>query len=469
MKKKQGARLPLIDTHAHLTFPEFEKDRDEVLKRAWDVGLEAIIVIGAGAGFEGNVEVLDYVKGKEGLYATVGIHPHDSERVDLDRTVKDLGKLAGNEKVVAIGEIGLDYYRKHSSRDSQLNCFKRLLELSFELKLPISIHDRDAHRDTLFTLREYRSELNGGIFHCFSGDVDMAHEVIELGFYIAIPGVVSFKNAGELKEVVREIPIEKFVLETDCPYLAPVPHRGKRNEPAYVLHIAEEIAKIKGLSVEDVARITTINARRAYQLSGFIPEGKIAYSIRKSLYINLTNRCTLACVFCPKRSGNFEVKGHNLKLKREPSVEDIFRAVGDVRGYEEVVFCGFGEPTLRLEVLKAVAGGLKEKGAKIRIDTDGLGNLVHNRNILPELEGLVDSVSVSLNAPTPEDYVKCCPSRYGERAFDAVIDFIKQSKKYIPDVVATAVTIPGIDVNKCKKITKEIGVKFRARTHQEVG
>lgn len=459
----------LIDTHAHLTFPDYDQDREEALERAWKAGLEAVVVIGVGESIEVIKKVVEFAEAHENVYATVGVHPHDAGKVDLDSIISELKKLAGSKKVVAIGEIGLDYYKNKSPAEAQRKCFMRFLELSSELKLPVSIHDREAHKDVLYAIRESHYDLAGGIFHCFSGDVDLAREVLEMGFYIAIPGIITFKNAGQLRDVVKAVPIEHLVVETDCPYLAPEPHRGKRNEPAYTVFTAKEIAKLKGLSEEDVARITTINARRAYNLPGMLPAGKIAYSIRKSLYLNLTNRCTLACTFCPKRSGNFEVKGHNLKLAQEPNVEDVFRAIGNCEGYDEVVFCGFGEPTLRLELLKVVAKKVKERGIKVRLDTDGLMNIAHDRDALPELKGIIDSVSVSMNAPDAGAYTKICPSKHGEKAFSAMLAFLKEAKKYIPEVTATAVDIPGIDINACKKLAKELNVTFRLRQYQEVG
>lgn len=465
VKKPDG----FIDTHSHLTFPEYDQDREKVLSRAWDAGLEAVVVIGAGDGLGGNRRAVEFAEKHKNVYATVGIHPHDAEGVDIDRAVLRLKKLASSDKVVAIGEIGLDYYRKRSSAEAQKKCFVRLMELAFELKLPVSIHDREAHGDILYMLRESPHDIAGGIFHCFSGDVQMAHEVTQMGFYIAVPGVVTFDKSRTLKEVVREIPLEHIVLETDCPYLAPEPHRGKRNEPAYVTYIAEEIARLINLSVADVARITTINARRAFGLPGMVPVGKIAYPIRKSLYLNITNRCTLGCTFCPKQSSSFEVKGHNLKLAQEPSVEDIFRSIGEFDGYDEVVFCGFGEPSLRLELLKAVAGKIKEKGIKIRLDTDGLANLVYERDVLPELDGLIDSVCVSMNAPDPDTYEKLCPSKYGREAFYAMLSFLENARNRIPEVTATAVGVPGLDVEACRKLATEMGVAFRLRRYQELG
>lgn len=458
-----------IDTHAHLTFPDYDKDREEVLRRAFDAGMEDLVVIGSGRGIEGNRDAILFAEAHEHVFAAVGIHPHDTAQVDIDHAVHEIKKLAESKKVVAIGEIGLDYFRNLSPADVQRLCLQRFLDLIGELKLPIIIHDRDAHKDIMYILRNRRKNLSGGIFHCFSGDADMAGEVVEMGFYIAVSGIITFKTADVLRDVVSKMPIERLVMETDCPYLAPEPRRGKRNEPAYMTYIASEIARIKGLSVEDVFRITTLNARRALQLPGLIPEGRIVYAIRKSLYLNITNHCTLACTFCPKRCDSFEVKGHNLKLSKEPDVEDVFRALGGAEGYDEVVFCGFGEPTLRLELMKEIARRLKKRGVKIRLDTDGLANLVHGRNILPELKGLIDSVSVSMNAPDPKLYVELCPSEYGEKAFFAMLSFLDEAKDFIPEVTATAVGLPVVNAEACEKLARRMGVGFRLRKYQEVG
>lgn len=465
---KQNDRC-LIDTHTHLNFPQYDKDRDDVIKRAFEGFVAAIVEIGSGEGLASNTRAVKMAEEHDDIFAAVGIHPNDAEAADLDSVIGEIKKLASSSKVVAIGEIGLDYYHETTPRNLQKKAYIKQLELADELKLPVSLHIRDAHEDNLQILREARGMLNGGVFHCFSGDLNTALEAVQMGFCISIPGVITFKNDALFKEIVKNVKIENIVLETDSPYLAPVPFRGKRNEPLYIKYIAEEIAKILDLSFEDVARITTENARRIFRLPGFVPEGKIAYPIRKSLYINLTNRCTIGCTFCPKRTGKLEVKGYNLKLAKEPSVEDVFRAVGQYNDYDEIVFCGFGESTLRLEIMKTLAEKFKKDGAWVRLDTDGLANLVHGRNVLPELKGKIDAASISLNAPDPETYVKLCPSKYGADAFHAVIAFIKEAKKYIPDVTASVVGVPGVDIEACRKLAEEMGVKFRLREYQELG
>jgi TatD DNase family protein len=290
-----------------------------------------------------------------------------------------------------------------------------------------------------------------------------------MGFFISIPGTVTFSKATTQQEVVRCIPLEKILLETDCPYLAPEPYRGKRNEPAFIRNTAEKVASLKSLSFEDVCRITSLNARALFGIGEELPKGKIVYPIRNSLYLNLTNRCSNLCTFCAKKA-SYVVKGHDLELSREPSAEELVQAVGDPQRYQEIVFCGFGEPLLRLETVKTVAAELKKKGARVRIDTDGQANLVYGRNILPELKGLVDAVSVSLNAESPEKYQRLCRSPFGEESFHGILDFIREAKKVIPEVVATIVEMPGVDVEACRRLAEEgLGVKFKRRAYDEVG
>ncbi len=458
----------LIDTHAHLTFPEFEKDRAEVIARALEGGLEYIITIGAGEDIEGSFKAVSLAEKEARIYATAGVHPHDVEKMD-GSWLEKVKKLSEHEKVVAIGEIGLDFYRNKAPRDAQTRWFREQLKIARDADLPVIIHSREANDEAMRILNEDGAPERGGLFHCFSGNAELARKVVATGFLISIPGVVTFKNSLEMQEVVAEIPLDKMVVETDCPFLAPEPHRGKRNEPLFVKHVAEKIAEIKGLSVEDVARSTTLNAKRLFGLPGAEMVPRIAYQIRNSLYLNITNKCTLACVFCPKHS-DYEVKGHYLKLAREPNVEEIFQAVGHPEDYDEVVFCGYGEPTRRLEVMKLIAGRMKEKGAKkVRLNTDGLANLVYGRNIAAELAGLIDSVSVSLNAPDAGYYSKICPSVHGEKAFAEAINFVNECKKYIPEVQVTAVALPDFPVNEMERFARALGVPLRMREFMNLG
>lgn len=456
----------LIDSHSHIYGHEFADDFDEMLQRAADSGVSEIIV--AGADLESSRAACELASRHPNIHPAVGVHPHDAGRVTEKcyGVIRDLA--AANPKVVAIGEVGLDFYRDRSPRDIQEEVFRRFIRLARELELPLIIHDRDAHDRIMAILREERAEEVGGVLHCFSGDLAMARECVAMGFYISIPGTITYASNEALREVVRGTRIEHLLIETDCPYLSPVPHRGKRNEPAHVRLTAEKIAELKGLSLEDVGRITSLNSRNLFRLG--IPEQqtKIAYTIRNSLYLNITNRCSNRCTFCPKFE-DFIVKGHLLRLDHEPTSGEVLAAIGDPTRYDEVVFCGYGEPLIRLDLVKKVAQELKQKGATVRINTDGQANLVHGRNILPELAGLVDCISVSLNAADAATYANLCNTPFSAAGFEGICDFLHEAPRHIPQVVATAVTVPGLDIEAVERLALSLGVTFRRREYAEVG
>ncbi|HTP65033.1 MAG TPA: TatD family hydrolase [Geobacteraceae bacterium] len=456
----------LIDSHAHIYGREFSDDFAAVLERAIASGVSHIIV--PGGDLESSREACDLAARYEEIYCAVGVHPHDATRV-TDKCYEIFREMAaGNPKVVAIGEIGLDFFRDRSPRPDQERVFRRFIRLARELSLPVIVHDRDAHDRVMKILREEKAPETGGVLHCFSGDLAMARECVAMGFYISIPGTVTFPANEVLREVVRGIKIEHLLIETDSPYLAPIPHRGKRNEPAHVRLTAEKVAELKGLSVADVGRITSLNAKRLFGIGQAEQGGRIAYRIRNSLYLNITNRCSNRCSFCAKFS-DFTVKGHYLRLDHEPLFAEVMAAIAEHRGYDEVVFCGYGEPLLRLDLVTEVARELKKNGMKVRINTDGQANLVHGRNIVPELAGLVDCVSVSLNAADAETYARLCNSPFGAKAWTGIREFIREAKSHIPRVVASAVTVPGVDMAEIKKVADELGVEFREREYAEVG
>jgi TatD DNase family protein len=251
-----------IDTHAHLTMPEF-KEIDQFLARAKDAKIEAII----NASFDlesslGSIGLAD----KYGLiFAAVGIHPHDADKVD-DKIMDQIKVLLQNKKVVAIGETGLDYYYKLKSITLQQEDFRRFLVLAQESNKPVIIHCRDAQKDTISIMKEANKGSLHGVFHCFAGDDELIQFAKDIGFYISFTGNVTFKKAHAVRENVSKVPLDMLLLETDCPYLAPDPFRGKTNEPAYIPYIAKAIAEIKGVSIEDVAARTTRNAKDLFNI-----------------------------------------------------------------------------------------------------------------------------------------------------------------------------------------------------------
>ncbi len=253
----------LIDSHAHLEMPDFKKDLETVIQRAKESGVEYIFTVGTEK--KDWRRALEIANTHDSIYAILGVHPHNAKEID-DQTYAILKELCRDGKVKAYGEIGLDFFRNLSPRDIQIKRFREQIGLARELKLPIVIHDREAHQETLEILRSEKAEDCGGIIHCFSGDEKMARECIEMGFYISIPGNITYKNANRFREMVKNIPLDSLLVETDAPFLTPEPFRGKRNEPSYVRYTAQKVAEIKKVSFEKVAEITMNNALRAYRM-----------------------------------------------------------------------------------------------------------------------------------------------------------------------------------------------------------
>lgn len=254
-----------VDSHAHIDGEEFDADRGEVVSRAREAGVRAIMNVGTGDPHGGNFERAVAVAEKyEGVYAAVGVHPHDAKLYD-DAAERRLLEFVRSKRVVAVGEIGLDYHYDNSPRDVQREVFARQLRLARAEDLPVIIHSRDADDETLEILRaEYAATERGGVMHCFGGGPALAEGALALGFYISFAGNVTFKKAEPLREVARTVPPERLLVETDCPYLAPVPHRGRRNEPAFVVETARFLAELRDVSPEELGRETSENFSRLF-------------------------------------------------------------------------------------------------------------------------------------------------------------------------------------------------------------
>jgi TatD DNase family protein len=458
-RRRADDELPhLADTHAHLDLVDYDDDRESVIARARAAGVRFIVNVGFN--IETSRNAVDLAGRYDFIYASVGIHPHDAASVD-DGTLAEIERLADGEKVVAIGETGLDYYRDHSPREQQRRSFREHIRLARRLGMPLIIHNRDALADTLEIVDDECAGEVGGVMHCFPGDAAYAEEVVRRGFHVGVGGPVTFSSGGRLAEVARTVPRRMLLIETDAPWLAPKPHRGKRNEPAYVALVAERVAALRGMSVQDLARATTGNAMRLFRIPER-PAPSVAYEMWGNLYLNITNRCSNACSFCVRYQSDI-LWGYNLRLDREPTVEEVLEAAGDTERYEEVVFCGYGEPTMRLDALLDIARALKERGARIRVDTNGQGSMIWNRNIAPELAEVVDSVSVSLNAQDEATYNRVCNPKRGADAFRHVVAFIRDCVRAGLEVTASLVDVPDVDVDAVRQLAGELGVPLRVR------
>lgn len=255
--------IQLFDTHAHLDASQFDDDREEMIQRARDAGVELIVNIG----FDRHTipTTMELIEKYDFIYAAIGWHPVESIHMQ-EGDLEWIEQLCQHPKVVAIGEIGLDYHWDTSPKDVQERVFREQIRLAKKLKMPIVIHNRDAHADVVRILKEEGASEVGGIMHCFSGSVEIAKQCLDMNFYISFGGPVTFKNARVPKEVLKEVPLDRLLIETDCPYLAPHPNRGKRNEPSFVTLVAETVAEIKGKTLEEIAKITTDNGRKCYRI-----------------------------------------------------------------------------------------------------------------------------------------------------------------------------------------------------------
>jgi TatD DNase family protein len=259
--------MELIDSHAHIDFPQFADDRDAMLQRAREAGVQALLAIGTGPGPEKLDAALPYSEQHDWIYSSIGIHPHEAKQA-TPQHFDELARLAHHPKVIAWGEIGLDYFYDHSPRDVQANVFRTQMELAHAAKLPIVIHCRDAWDDCLALIEQHwRPTGLGGILHCFTSTLDHAKRGLDMGFFVSFAGNSTYPKAQNIRDVAKELPLDRILIETDAPFLAPQPYRGKRNEPAYVAEVAKALANVRNLPPEEIAATTASNFRRFFGIA----------------------------------------------------------------------------------------------------------------------------------------------------------------------------------------------------------
>ncbi len=255
----------LIDSHAHIQGKEYDGEAADVIARARAAGVEKIIAVGGAGDMSSNTEAVALADSFPNIYATVGMHPHDAKDVGADE-LRALRELTSHPKVIAVGETGLDYYYNHSPHEVQRRVFAQFIGMARETGLPIVVHERDAAQEAAELLRSEGARELHGVIHCFTGNYEAACDYLDLGFYLSFTGIITFKNAEPLRDVVRKVPLERMLVETDSPFLTPMPHRGKRNEPAFVRLVAETVAKVKGISLEEVAERTSQNVQDLFAI-----------------------------------------------------------------------------------------------------------------------------------------------------------------------------------------------------------
>lgn len=448
-----------IDSHAHLFSKVFKDDLEDVLARARENKIEKIIV--PATDIETAHMVVKLCDTHDMIYGCAGVHPHDSAKV-APGYLDELRNLASHPKIVAIGEIGLDYYYDFSPREQQIEVFRAQLDLAVELNLPVVIHNRDSTDDMMEIIRSYCGKGLRAQFHCFNAGIEEARELIRMNHFISFVGNITFKKADELRNTAAAASLEHVLLETDSPYMTPVPFRGKRNEPMHTVKVAETLAELHHLSPEDIGRITTYNVFRLFGI-GQKPGVSFTYKIGKALYINVTTRCNADCTFC-KRNTDPVISGYNLGMKKseEPGTEVYINEIGNPSLYSEIVFCGYGEPTIRWDEIKIIAEYVKKNGGKTRINTNGHGSYINKRNIAPEMAGLIDSVSISLNSYDPEEYARIM--KVNPSMFNEMLSFAKEVKNFVPEVAVTVVSSNEDNVENARKFAESLdGITFRVR------
>jgi TatD DNase family protein len=455
----------LIDSHVHLQDKKFIRDLDRVLERAEDAGIEHLICVGDR--IETSRKAISLARRHPRMTATIGVHPHH-ENLFLPTSLLEMEALARDPAVVAVGEIGLDYHYPNANPNRQIEIFVAQAHLAARHDLPLIIHCRDAYGKLLEVIRQDKRIPRRGVVHCFSGSYEEARAFLDLGYYLGIGGAVTYPNGDPLRAMVQRVGLDRILCETDAPYLPPQCKRGRRNEPSYMKHTIKALADLTDLNYQDAARITKTNAIRLFSLPEEI-EPEIAYAIRKTLYLCITNRCPNECYFC-QRCNDYMIMGHFLKLEEEPTAEQLLERIQDLESYHEIVLSGLGEPTLRWDVCRELARRLKGKGARVRLNTNGQGCLLNGRNIVPEMAGFFDSVSINLIAHDQQTYNRIAHPEHPDRAWAAMMEFAHDCKAVVPDVIFTVVAVPEVDVEACRKLAEDqMQVRFRIREFRPNG
>ncbi|VAX15544.1 Uncharacterized metal-dependent hydrolase YcfH [hydrothermal vent metagenome] len=453
------------DSHCHLNNPSFTDDVDEVARKVEDAGF--VRLLNVGYDIPTSIKAIELAEKYPYMLAAVGVHPHHASDVN-SIVIDELRKMARHPKVVAIGETGLDYFRDRSPRDDQKQAFAEQVKLAKEFKKPVIIHTRDAMDDTKQMVDELAIGENGGIMHCFAGTPEDVRFFLAHNFYISFAGNITYPKATGLRDALKTVPGHRLLLETDAPYLSPQKVRGKRNDPLNLSYTIDTAAEVRGVTRADIERIIVTNFEELFGLykNG---AGEVAYRIRNSLYLNVTMGCTNECYFCARYHSN-TVQGHNLRLQKDPTADEMIAAIGDPTQYDEIVFCGYGEPTLRLDRIVEVARAVKAKGGTTRLNTNGHGSHIAGRDIAGDLKGVIDHMSVSLNSADEATYNEICKPQI-KNGWKTTVEFIKSAKSAGLDVTATVVAIPNkVDVTAVKEFAEQkLGVNFRVRKFNLVG
>ena len=446
----------MFDTHCHLCDERFVSDLDRVLSTAEKAGVTGFLVPGIST--ESSLRAAFLSETRTGVFAAAGIHPNEFNPESPDNP-DDITEILLRPRVIAVGETGLDLYRDRVPAGLQIKLFEEHIRMAETFGLTLIVHSRSAEREVLDVLGD--DVAVPVIMHCYTGPDDIAREAAERGYYIGFAGPLTFRRNLRLRELAGSLPADSILIETDAPYLSPEPVRGRRNEPSNVKYIADAISDIWGSDPEETDRILMRNSMNALQL-GSSRRTDLVYRLHGNIYMNITDRCDNQCRFCIKERAD-GIGGYYLKHHGEPDEERLKSIVGILRPHmeEELVFCGYGEPTMRPELLSKLAASASDRGFSVRLNTNGTSLTRMSAEETVELLKAFDTVSVSLNACCREEYNSICRPK-NENTWDRLMEFIELAERVV-SVRLTAVRYPGVNMKSIAGLAKRLNLPFRIR------
>ena len=461
----------MIDSHTHLDHPSFQDDLEEVLARAVEDGVSAIVNVGYDR--ESVKATQAFVQRYPFFFGVLGTHPHDAIKHDLQYEL-ELKELLDRPRMIGVGEIGLDYHYDHSPRDIQRKVFRRMLWMARLKDKPVVIHCREAEGDVIDMLASERMKFRG-IFHAFSHDASVAARVTDLGFHLGIGGVATFRKS-KLEDILHTIPLDRIVLETDCPYLTPHPFRGKRNEPAMIGFVVDALARMHGMSPEEVVHLTTENFLLAMRIEKkSLPQP--VYKIGNKVYIQTSpdkDPERLAEMALEIASGRAGFDGHagngepGLRVVKSGTGADAAAGYpGGGRPVEEAVICGYCEPLESLDQIKLLADRLKGAGLRVRVVTGRRGTVEFELDTVDALRGFIDRLSVRMYGPTAAQHEKTANTGLGDAAFGSLVELVRRSVSVGIETECLFVAAPKTKLEPCLELANNLGAgcvvrKFRS-------
>jgi len=451
-----------FDSHSHLHFNHFKNDLKDVVDRSRRAGITHICIPGIDVE---TSEIAADIADKYNLKSSAALHPEhlpiDNEDSDLDWL--GIKRILLRPNTIAVGETGLDLFHKTFPLEYQKMWFIKHIQLAEALGYPLIVHSRDAEKEVLETLPSNISVPV--ILHCWAGNQELTDEAVERGFYIGIGGPLTYKKNINLRQIIKSIPHNQLLVETDAPFLPPEPFRGKRNEPAYSIKVIEKIRELwsNNLSIEGVSFSLWENAMKAFRIHPNFKRADILYRYGSSLYVNTTSKCNNNCTFCIRNTAD-GLGGYFLRHNQDPTEEQVLATIQEypIEDYKELVFCGFGEPTLRHELLMKSANMARQRGVRTRLNTNGLCTAFLEETEVIALVNCFDSVSISLNASGEKEYSRICQSSVHD-AWGKLQKFIRISRKSQAKVQLSVVENSKADISRVKALAGRLELPLRIR------